>query len=175
MVALFLCIVLVSVSFAFFIEYGNHSHLHSDSQANPPPTVDLVRLNAGKVASAAMSTANFLNLSFNYSRTVDNIMDRYYQLENSSSFDGFMENYSNSVVVSCEYSINTSSLSPLDPLGLNSDLVYIEFLDIYTYYHNSTGQPTQVGSIIYSINAGTGIIAGPTLSVQYLEYAQTYP
>lgn len=170
--ALFMAIIIVAVSSVYIIEY--ESSTNTPPSEGAPSTVVLVKQNAGMVAAAAMSQANVLNISFNYSNTVDKIMGSYYELENNSAFQGLFKNHSSSIVVSCTYSINASQFSPSNPTGLDSDYVYIEFLDVYTYQHNNTGQPTQFGSILYSINAGTGIVAGPDLLTQYEMYALSH-
>lgn len=171
MLAIFLATILVGISFALYFEYRALSNQPSRINSPIPSTSELVKRNAGIVAAAAMSQANLLNLSFNFSSTVNKIMGQYFALENTTAFQSYSKNYSSSIIVSCTYSINTLPFNSSDPFGLDSDYVYIEFLDIYTYYHNNTGQPTQLGSITYSINAGTGNITGPALSIQNEVYA----
>ncbi len=116
----------------------------------------------------AKSWAKYNNVDINSSNIINSVMNRFYVLENYTSFQNYYVNYSKAFNVAGGFEFNKTHFNASYPQGLDLDYFYFQFLDIYTKNGEVNGvmQPTQLGTITYSINIGTGQISGPKLSWQ---------
>ncbi len=144
-------------------------HLNSTDNSK---SVDYSQLNA-EVRSSLMNLttgsstwAEYNGVHLNASAIVNHTMQRFYVLENLTSFKDYYLNYSENFSVSMVMSFNTSQFNNTDPNGLNLDYAYFVFNDIAKIKQPenvNVQQPMLLESIEYSINLGNGQISGPSI------------
>lgn len=161
-ISLVLAIVVIPSSIGY-LEYG-----HLKTQTTVKNLNESVREVITGEFSGAMRWAEYNNVSLNSSSIVNTIMNRFYVLQNYTSFQSYYKNYSKNFTESAVFVFNKTQFNASDPQGLDLDYFYFQFLDIYTKNSEINGivQPTQLGTITYSIDVGTGQISGPNLTWQ---------
>ncbi len=151
---------------------GYYEVSHSKTEVSYQNLNKMVRSSVTSQIGMVVSWAEYNNVDLNSSSILEGVMHKFCVLENYTDFQAYYTNYSGAFRVTSGFEFNRSLFNASDPLGLDLDYFYFQFANIYTYNYNSTGlqQPTQVGSVIYSINVGTGLISGPKLSIHTKEY-----
>lgn len=157
-------IVLVILTVPLSIVYLEYEH--SNSQPTSQNLNESVREGVSEELNLALSYADYNNVSLNASNIVNSVMNRFYVLQNNTTFQSYYRNYSQNFTVGGGFEFNRTLFNTSNLQGLDLDYFYFLFSDIYTRSSvlNGIEQPLQLGTITYSINVGTGQISGPKLS-----------
>ncbi len=116
--------------------------------------------------SDSLTWAGYNGIILNASTIVNYTMQKFYLLENLTSFKNYYLNYSENFSVSMSFNFNVSQFNNTDPSGLDLDHAYFVFNDIAQIKQpekNGAQEPILFESIEYSINLGNGQISGPSI------------
>ncbi len=178
MVNLYRCLILIVyvVLLGVVLSAAIHQYTSSSTNSNGDPSLTLnqqVRdtISCGLNANFNSSFDLYSNISVNITNLTNNVMDRFYVLENNTSFLSIYSKYSSSFGVRGVFNFNASQFNKSDPIGLTLDSFYFTFYDIYDYTNSNFVKYDQACSVSFSIDIGTGKIAGPTLSINRISYA----
>lgn len=114
--------------------------------------------------------AEYTNASTNITNIFNNLTNSIHSLENYTSFKEYYANYPSAFSFGTVWDDNYSDFNSLDPLGLNLDYFYFQFLGIYNSANSNLIKPGYDGTITYSINVGNGAISGPNLTINRIMY-----
>ncbi len=166
--AVVISVVIISTSFVYY------EHNQSNSSTNVAPHQTLNQMVRNQTQTMLLynfySSHEYNNVNVNISSLTNSVMNRFYVLENNSSFKHYYTNYSYAFSVGAVFDFNTSQFNSSDPIGLNLDCFYFTFPGILNSSNSNNIKPCYLGSVSFSINVGTGVISGPQVSVQRIKY-----
>ena len=123
-----LTVVIVATTFVGIHEYSSISGSGQSSNVAPPQTFNQgVRSTINYMLGMNFYSGYYNNVSVNLTNISNSVMNRFYVLENNTSFISFHSKYPSKCSIGAVFSFNSSSFNKSDPLGLNLDCFYFTF------------------------------------------------